>query len=136
MSRAIFRSSVGEMSPVERCPPSGDLDGAHVNELGFETRFTILEEHRDDFLQIPLKLVEVGALRVGTGPARDVSHEEARFRITFDDESESAHPSSPPGRRHTIALERAMSLLASVPAQVRIPPRYLLRATISSSTSR
>ena len=46
---------------------------SRTDELRFQFRFTVVEEHSDDFDEILLQLVECIALRVRTGEAGDVA---------------------------------------------------------------
>jgi hypothetical protein len=73
---------------------SGDLDSTHIDELGLEIRLAILEEHFDDLSEILLKLIDVGALRVGTGPSGHIPDQDAGFWIALNNELEGSHRSS------------------------------------------
>jgi hypothetical protein len=64
---------------------SGDLDGAHVDELGLQRRLAILEQHLDDLAQVLLQLVDVGALAVGARPARHVADKQTAIGVTLYD---------------------------------------------------
>lgn len=51
---------------------SGDLNLPDTNELGFQLRLAVLEEHRNYFAKILFHLVHIRTLRVGTRPPRNV----------------------------------------------------------------
>lgn len=63
----------------------GDLNRLGADELGFETRLPVLEEHRDDFLEVALKLVQAVALRMCAGPPRHLTDVDAGFGILMND---------------------------------------------------
>ena len=60
-----------------------------------ELRFAILQQHRYDFLQIFMELIEGGALRVRPLEARDKAYVKTRCRIALDHCRVSLHVSAP-----------------------------------------
>src|SRR5207245_14958 len=70
------------------------LDRLDTHKFRFEFRVAIFEEHLNDFLKIPPQLVEAFSLTVGTRPARDGAHVEARVGISLNYDVESAHRSN------------------------------------------
>jgi len=68
-----------------------DLDGLRSDELTFQLRLAVLEEHRDDLLQVRAQLVHADALRVRAWPSRDVAHEQTSIGVPLDDGSERPH---------------------------------------------
>ena len=54
------------------------------DELSFEAGFTVLEEHRNDLLEVGLKLVEGLGLAMGAGETWHVADQEAGIRIALD----------------------------------------------------
>ena len=60
-------------------------DGLDADELGFELRFTVLQEKGDDFLQVAIEFVERLGLAMGAGKAGHVSDVDTGVRIAFDD---------------------------------------------------
>jgi len=56
-----------------------------ADELSFELRVTVLQEHGDDLLEVAQEVVDGGALGVGAGPPWDVADVEAGVTVAFDD---------------------------------------------------
>src|SRR3982751_3961794 len=64
---ATSRGSRTGTSPTLR-----DLDGLRSDELTFELRLAVLEEHRDHLFEFLSQLVDIGALRVCARPPWNV----------------------------------------------------------------
>jgi hypothetical protein len=69
---------------------------AHLNrlgsdELGFQGRLAILEQHLDDFGQIPIQFFDRFALGMRTGKAGNISNVEARVGAPLDDGRVGSH---------------------------------------------
>lgn len=58
---------------------SAYLDQLRSDELGFDLRLPILQEHTHDFAEIRAQLVKRFRLRVGTRKTRDRADEETGF---------------------------------------------------------
>ena len=65
-----------------------------ADELTFEHRLAVFEQHLDHFAHVAVKLVERFALRMRTREAGHVANEQAGFGVAFDDEGIVAHERS------------------------------------------
>ena len=62
----------------------GNRDRLDADELGFQAGFAVLEEHRNDLLEIGLELVERFRLTMGAREAGDIADQEAGVGIALD----------------------------------------------------
>lgn len=72
-------------------PLSGDPDRLHPDELRFELRLAVFEQHGDDLLEVPLELVVGLSLTVRARPTGNRADVEPGVRIAFDDDVEAVH---------------------------------------------
>lgn len=61
-----------------------DVNELRPDELGFDLRFPIFEEHRQNFAKVRVQLIKRFGLRVRAGKAGDEADEEAGFGRPFD----------------------------------------------------
>src|SRR6266446_1233956 len=73
--------------------PSLDTNGLRADELRFQFWLAVFHQHRHDFAQILLELIQGGALRMRTCESRYIADEEVCFRVPFNDGHEGAHVS-------------------------------------------
>ena len=81
------------MSRSAACVRLCDLNRSHIYQFGLQHWFAVFEEHFDNFAQIALKFIDVGALGVGAGPTWNIAHQEARVWIALDNKFEGSHRS-------------------------------------------
>lgn len=70
---------------------SGDRHRLSSNELRFHLRLAILQEHRDDLLQVRVELVKRGSLAVGAREPGNVPDVQSGVRAVLNDRSERPH---------------------------------------------
>jgi hypothetical protein len=70
---------------------SGHLDVRCTYELRLELRLSVFKEHRDDFAQVGLQLVQRSTLGVRAGPPWDVADENSCRRVLFNHCREVPH---------------------------------------------
>ena len=70
-----------------------DLHRVGTDELRLEPWLAILQQERDDLLEVGQQLVDGRALGVGAGPAGDVADEKTRIGVPLDHGSEGPHGS-------------------------------------------
>lgn len=76
---------------------SSHLDDLGADELARHCRGTVLEDHRDDFLEVVVEFFESLALGVRTWESRDVADKEPGVGAALDNSSEVPH-------RHDLGL--------------------------------
>lgn len=57
-----------------------------LTPINYDSSFgpPVFQQHLDDFGEIPLRLVDIGTLRVSTRPPRNVAHQESGLRVSLD----------------------------------------------------
>ena len=66
-------------------------DALRADELPFQARFPILKQHRDNFLQVVVQLVQRCGLCVGAWESRDVANKQFGVRAPLNDCSVTSH---------------------------------------------
>ena len=61
------------------------------DELGFDLRLSVFQQHRQNFAKVHVQLIKRLGLRVCTWKTRDEAHEEAGFRRPFNDRGVRLH---------------------------------------------
>jgi hypothetical protein len=74
---------------------SADLYRLDAHELTLEGGLSVLQQHRHNFLQIPVELVESRALAVRSPEAGNLTDVETRIGVALDNGSEVVHRRSP-----------------------------------------
>ena len=70
---------------------SGDLDLLGTDELGFQARFPILQEHGDHLSKVLIEFIKGLGLAMGTWKSRHKADQEAGLGATLDDRGEVLH---------------------------------------------
>ena len=66
-------------------------NGLNAYEFGLQIWLPVLEEEGNDFLEIPIELVQRGALAVSSRESRDVADIEPRIRVALHDGGVGLH---------------------------------------------
>jgi hypothetical protein len=112
-----------------------DRDRFRSYKFRFELRFTVFEQHRDDFSQIAAQFFQSGALRMSPGESGHVTNKQFRLWIALYNRGECSHdeivPATILSRKPTSELAKRMSNCLNVPSFHRFPPRGMVPALMA-----